>query len=83
MLTFWRNCDITSGFGLDGMVKYTDVVCILKTTALCTFVVSKVIDPPKQYFNIFLKSAYSKINYYMTNSYRPGIKKFDWFKAGL
>ena len=22
-------------------------------------------------------------NYYMTNSYRPGIKKFDWFKAGL
>ena len=21
--------------------------------------------------------------YYMTNSYRPGIKKFDWFKAGL
>ena len=19
----------------------------------------------------------------MTNSYRPGIKKFDWFKAGL
>ena len=22
-------------------------------------------------------------HYYMTNSYRPGIKKFDWFKAGL
>ena len=22
-------------------------------------------------------------SYYMTNSYRPGIKKFDWFKAGL
>ena len=21
--------------------------------------------------------------YYMTNSYRPGIKKFDWLKAGL
>ena len=21
--------------------------------------------------------------YYMTNSYRPGLKKFDWFKAGL
>ena len=21
--------------------------------------------------------------YYMTNSYRPGIKNFDWFKAGL
>ena len=21
--------------------------------------------------------------YYMTNSYRLGIKKFDWFKAGL
>ena len=21
--------------------------------------------------------------YYMTNSYRPDIKKFDWFKAGL
>ena len=21
--------------------------------------------------------------YYMTNLYRPGIKKFDWFKAGL
>ena len=26
---------------------------------------------------------YSKIYYNMTNSYRPGIKKFDWFKAGL
>ena len=23
------------------------------------------------------------IPYYMTNSYRPGIKKFDWFKASL
>ena len=22
-------------------------------------------------------------NYYMTNLYRPGVKKFDWFKAGL
>ena len=22
-------------------------------------------------------------DYYMTNSYRPGIKKFDWLKAGL
>ena len=22
-------------------------------------------------------------HYYMTNSYRPGFKKFDWFKAGL
>ena len=22
-------------------------------------------------------------DYYMTNSYRPGLKKFDWFKAGL
>ena len=21
--------------------------------------------------------------YYMTNSYRPGLKKFDWFQAGL
>ena len=21
--------------------------------------------------------------YYMTNPYRPGLKKFDWFKAGL
>ena len=21
--------------------------------------------------------------YYMTSSYRPGLKKFDWFKAGL
>ena len=23
------------------------------------------------------------ILYYMTNSYRPGLKKFDWFKADL
>ena len=21
--------------------------------------------------------------YYLTNSYRPGLKQFDWFKAGL
>ena len=27
--------------------------------------------------------VYNKSPYYMTNSYRPGIKKFDWFKAGL
>ena len=32
------------------------------------------------------KSPYwlaNKTNYYMTNSYRPGVKKFDWLKAGL
>ena len=32
------------------------------------------------------KSIHSKghlKHYYMTNSYRPSIKKFDWFKAGL
>ena len=29
-----------------------------------------------------LKPCNIKI-YYMTNSYRPGLKKFDWFKAGL
>ena len=28
-------------------------------------------------------TAFYIFNYYMTNSYRPGIKKFDWFKAGL
>ena len=27
--------------------------------------------------------SYSREDYYMTNSYRPGIKKFEWFKAGL
>ena len=27
---------------------------------------------------LFYKSVY-----YMTNSYRSGLKKFDWFKAGL
>ena len=25
----------------------------------------------------------SNTYYYMTNSYRPGLKKFDWLKAGL
>ena len=27
--------------------------------------------------------VYNIYVYYMTNSYRPGLKKFDWFKAGL
>ena len=47
---------------------------------------------PKALFNGFRSSvdrlpfwilACYKVLYYMTNSYRPSIKKFDWFKAGL
>ena len=30
-----------------------------------------------------LQAHVNKHFYYMTNSYRPDIKKFDWFKAGL
>ena len=33
-------------------------------------------------FNHLIGQFYN-ISYYMTNSYRPGLKKFDWFKAGL
>ena len=36
--------------------------------------------------NILLYEKQTRLinsNYYMTNSYRPGLKKFDWFKAGL
>ena len=29
------------------------------------------------------QSSFDSVHYYMTNSYRPGIKKFDWLKAGL
>ena len=30
-----------------------------------------------------ISSVVCNMHYYMTNSYRPSIKKFDWFKAGL
>ena len=30
-----------------------------------------------------LKKVVRIVFYYMTNSYRPGLKKFDWFKGSL
>ena len=38
--------------------------------------------PAKEHGENYMK-VFCIIVYYMTNSYRPGIKKFDWFKAGL
>ena len=43
-------------------------------------------DTFKTYENIMLLLTELEVytrNYYMTNSYKPGLKKFDWFKAGL
>ena len=37
----------------------------------------------KRKYKFNLDCHFCKYYYYMTNSYRPGIKKFDWFKAGL
>ena len=34
-------------------------------------------------FDTHLVFICNTFSYYITNSYRPGIKKFDWFKAGL
>ena len=29
------------------------------------------------------RPTFGKQYYYMTNSYRPGLKKFDWLRASL
>ena len=54
-------------------------------TSFCGVVHSR--EHPSSLANkCFLSVYYVSVNsscYYMTTSYRPGVKKFDWFKAGL
>ena len=45
----------------------------------------KSLDEGNYVFGIYidLKKAFDTVHYYMTNSYRPGLKKFDWLRASL